>query len=138
MFKKVLAWIGIGLAGAGILASASAQSQSSIQPPEAQSRAILNRYCVPCHNERLRTAGLTLDKMSIGNPGEGAEAWEKVVGKLRAGQMPPAGMPRPDKPVYDSLAAYLETELDRSAAARPNPGRPGIRRLNRAEYTNAT
>ncbi|OFV99498.1 MAG: hypothetical protein A3H94_03055 [Acidobacteria bacterium RIFCSPLOWO2_02_FULL_60_20] len=138
MFKKVLAWIGIGLAGAGILASASAQSQSSIQPPEAQYRAILNRYCVTCHNERLRTAGLTLDKMSIGNPGEGAEAWEKVVRKLRAGQMPPAGMPRPDKPVYDSLAAYLETELDRSAAARPNPGRPGIRRLNRAEYTNAT
>jgi len=142
MVKTVLVWIGIGLIGAGSFASASpqsvgSQSQNPTQPPETQYRATLNRYCVTCHNERLRIAGLTLDKLNVGNPGEGAESWEKVVRKLRAGQMPPAGMPRPDKPSYDSLVAYLETALDRSAAARPNPGRPGIRRLNRAEYTNS-
>ncbi|MGH9786384.1 MAG: DUF1592 domain-containing protein [Terriglobia bacterium] len=64
-------------------------------------------------------------------------AWEKVIRKLRTGAMPPAGMPRPDKPAYDSFASYLETEIDRAAAARPNPGRPVVHRLNRAEYANA-
>jgi hypothetical protein len=75
--------------------------------------------------------------MDLEKASERAEAWEKVIRKLRTSAMPPAGLPRPDKAVYDSLATYLETSLDKTAAAKPNPGRPGIYRLNRAEYANA-
>ena len=78
-----------------------------------------------------------LDKLDVGKVSEEPEVWEKVVRKLRTGAMPPAGLPRPDKATNDSLAAYLETALDSAAAANPNPGRPAVHRLNRAEYTNA-
>ncbi len=105
--------------------------------PAAPYQAMLNQYCVVCHNEQLRTAGLVLSKVDVANVPEGAEVWEKVIGKLRTGAMPPAGMPRPDKATYDGFATYLETSLDRAAAAKPNPGRVAIHRLNRAEYKNA-
>src|SRR5262249_39655197 len=85
-----------------------------------------------------KTAGLMLDHADVRNVSGNAEVWEKVVRKLRTGAMPPAGLPRPDKATYGSLATYLETELDRHASANPNPGRPAtVHRLNRAEYTNA-
>jgi mono/diheme cytochrome c family protein len=100
-------------------------------------RAVLNQYCVTCHNEQLRTAGLVLGKLDVANVPEGAETWEKVIGKLRTGAMPPVGMPRPDKATYDAFATYLETALDHAAATKPNPGRVAVHRLNRAEYTNA-
>ena len=89
---------------------------------------------VSCHNQRMKTAGLALDTMDLANIGVGAEVWEKVVGKMRSGLMPPAGRPRPDKTTADGFATWLETELDRTAAARPNPGRTEtFHRLNRAE-----
>jgi uncharacterized protein DUF1592/uncharacterized protein DUF1588/uncharacterized protein DUF1587/uncharacterized protein DUF1595/uncharacterized protein DUF1585/cytochrome c len=103
----------------------------------ADSRTVLNRYCVSCHNEKLKTAGLLLDTMDVAKVGEGAEVWEKVVRKLRTGAMPPAGVPRPDKAAYDTLAGSLEVALDAAAAAHPNPGAPTIHRLNRVEYSNA-
>ena len=103
----------------------------------AQVRAVLDRYCLTCHNDRLRTAGLTLDAMDVEQVGEHAEAWEKVVRKLRARAMPPAGRPRPDKATYAAVAEVLETALDRTAAANPNPGRTTTHRLNRTEYANA-
>ena len=106
------------------------------QSPTNPATAI-NRYCVTCHNQKLKTAGLTLDQMNIEKVAEGAPVWEKVVQKLRTGAMPPPGAARPDNATYSSLAGYLETELDRAAAAKPNPGTPTIHRLNRAEYTNA-
>ncbi|MBF8305299.1 MAG: hypothetical protein HW398_487, partial [Acidobacteria bacterium] len=99
--------------------------------------ALLNRYCVVCHNERLKTAGLLLDKMDVAKVSAGPEVWEKVVRKLRTRGMPPAGAPRPDEAVYDSFAGYLENELDRAAKAHPNPGRVAVHRLNRTEYVNA-
>jgi mono/diheme cytochrome c family protein len=136
MYKTTLIRTLIGLLAAAPLAWAAPQSQGT--PPAApQYRALLDRYCVTCHNERLKTASLMLDKMDVASPGDGAETWEKVVLKLRAGQMPPARAPRPDAAAYKSFVAYLEGELDRAAAAHPNPGQIGIRRLNRAEYTNA-
>ncbi|PYU22050.1 MAG: hypothetical protein DMG30_15840 [Acidobacteria bacterium] len=100
-------------------------------------RAVLNQYCVVCHNDQLRTAGLVLSKVDVANVPAGAEVWEKVIGKLRTGAMPPAGMPRPDKATYEAFATYLETALDHAALAKPNPGRVAVHRLNRAEYTNA-
>ena len=101
-------------------------------------RETVGRYCVTCHNDRLRTAGLTLAGRDPSQVGAHAETWEKVVTKLRTRTMPPAGRPRPAADTYDALAAWLETEIDRFAAARPNPGRPeAFHRLNRAEYANA-
>jgi hypothetical protein len=105
--------------------------------PEPAPRALINQYCVTCHNEKAKTAGLMLDKLDIDNVGAHAETWEKVVRKLRVGAMPPQGMPRPARATMDSLAASIEGSLDRAAAAAPNPGRPVLHRLNRTEYANA-
>ncbi len=100
-------------------------------------RAFLDQYCIGCHNEKAKTAGLMLDKMDLGRVGEGAETWENVVRKLKAGMMPPSGARRPDRAVIDGFTAKLEAELDRAAAANPNPGATALHRLNRSEYTNA-
>ena len=101
-------------------------------------RALLDRYCVTCHNERLQTAGLTLDTMDVEAVAARPEVWEKVVRKLRAGLMPPAGRPRPAAHEYDGLAGWLESRLDRAADADPHPGRSEVlHRLNRTEYVNA-
>ena len=100
-------------------------------------RAVLDKYCVTCHNQRAKTAGLTLEGVDLSKISGDAEIWEKVVRKLRTGAMPPAGMPRPEKPVTASVVSWLEAELDRAAIERPNPGRPTLHRLNRAEYRNA-
>jgi hypothetical protein len=98
---------------------------------------MLDRYCVTCHNERLKTAGLMLDKTDVGRIPDSAEIWEKVITKLGAGMMPPAGRPRPDAVTVKAFLTWLESDLDRAAAAKPNPGRAFVRRLNRAEYANA-
>jgi len=97
----------------------------------------INQYCVTCHNQRLKTGGLTLDNLDLSDVAGSAETWEKVVRKLRAGAMPPQGVRRPDDAAYHSLTSWLETELDRAAATHQNPGRPMLHRLNRAEYANA-
>lgn len=99
--------------------------------------ALLNQYCVVCHNEKLKTGSLMLDKLDFLHVGPDAEVWEKVVRKLRAGLMPPAGMPRPDRAAVAGLLSSLEASLDRAAAAKPNPGAPALHRLNRNEYANA-
>jgi len=125
----------------GVLGLATTAGFQQIARPQdsslAPDRALLNQYCVGCHNEKLKTAGLMLDKLDLAHPGQEPETWEKVVRKLRAGMMPPAGMPRPNRAMLDSWTAKLETELDRAAAAKPNPGSTGLHRLNRTEYTNA-
>jgi hypothetical protein len=103
----------------------------------AGERALLDKYCVTCHNQKLKTAGLMLDKADVEHIGDGAEVWEKVVRKIHGGTMPPLGMPRPDPAALDGFASSLEVSLDRAAASRPEPGRAGMHRLNRAEYQNA-
>ena len=100
-------------------------------------RSMLDRYCVTCHNDRLRTANLALDAFDFASVDRETEGWEKVIRKLRAGTMPPAGRPRPERTTSDALALWLETTIDRQAATEPNAGRPSARRLNRTEYTNA-
>ena len=103
----------------------------------ADGRALLDRYCVACHNQRTRTAGLTLDTLDLSQVGGDADAWEHVVRRLRAGEMPPAGRPRPDAEAAHEFVSWLETELDRASFAAPDPGRPAVHRLNRVEYANA-
>jgi hypothetical protein len=95
-------------------------------------QAVLDKYCVTCHNERLRTAGLILDKANVSQ-----ETWEKVLRKLRAREMPPPASPRPDSETYATTTALIEKMLDDQAAAHPNPGRVAVHRLNRKEYANA-
>src|SRR5574339_921460 len=116
---------------------AQAPVSSPAQTSSALHSTALRRYCVSCHNERLRTAGFSLESLDVADPAANPELWEKVVQKLRSRTMPPAQSPRPDEATYDSLAAWLETALDRAAAARPNPARPLLHRMNRAEYRNA-
>jgi hypothetical protein len=113
----------------------TARSQQLAPVPAASQRAVLDQYCVPCHNQRLKTAGLMLDQLDIARIHDHAEAWERVVRKLRAGMMPPAGMPCPDATVLESMISFMERELDRDTV--PNLTPPGMHRLNRAEYTNA-
>jgi hypothetical protein len=98
-------------------------------------RALLDQYCVTCHNDRLKTAGLALDKMDITDVGDDAAVWEKVVRKLRGGMMPPQGRARPNPADVEGLIAFFETALDR--AGKPTPGRASLHRLNRTEYGNA-
>ena len=112
-------------------------SAESASAEAAEYRAVLDRYCAACHNDRLRTAGLTLESLDVAHVGAGAEVWEKVVRKLRAREMPPPRRPRPDEATYAAFVDWLETGLDRAAAADPNPGTETAHRLNRTEYVNA-
>ena len=100
-------------------------------------RAMLDQYCVECHNQDLKTAGLMLDKMDLNHVADGAQTWEKVILKLRGGMMPPKGNPRPDQASLDSFVSWLETSLDTAPGATSNPGRSPLHRLNRTEYGNA-
>ena len=123
----------LGSVGAGV------QAQSSV-PLSPSSRALFTRYCLTCHNETQAERGavpVAFDRLDLASPGANAEIWEQVVRKMRAGVMPPAGRPRPDAIAHERFVSWLETELDASAAARPNPGRTqAFHRLNRAEYRN--
>jgi hypothetical protein len=127
----VLAYIAVGTAGV----SGVQQSAGATPAAATSQQALLRKYCESCHNQRLKTANLMLDTLDVANVSAHPEVWEKVVRKLRAGLMPPSGLPRPDKPTQDGLSSWLEAELDRAAAARPEPGRTeDFHRLNRAEY----
>jgi mono/diheme cytochrome c family protein len=106
-------------------------------PAVSTQRAVLDKYCVGCHNERLKTANLLLDKFDLARLSDHAAEAEKIVRKLRAGMMPPGGMPRPDPATREALIGWLEKELDRNALASPSLPPPGLHRLNRTEYTNA-
>jgi hypothetical protein len=100
----------------------------------ASERALLNQYCVVCHNQKLKTADLELDKMDTAHIADHAEKWELVVRKLRSGMMPPSGMPRPSWNTYESMVGWLEGELDKTASTHLPP--PGLHRMNRTEYAN--
>ena len=115
--------------------------RSSPPPPKAHGaagRVALDKYCVSCHNERVKTAGLMLDRVDIAHPGAEPEIWEKVARKVRTGTMPPPNMPQPSNDDRRALLTWLETSLDAASVHTPNPGRTEtLRRLNRTEYQNA-
>ena len=103
----------------------------------AQDPQFVNKYCATCHNQRLKTAGLTLDTMDPAKIPADAETWEKVIVKLRSGAMPPAGMPRPHAEVAQAFVSSIESRIDSAAQAKPYAGRSLLHRMNRAEYANA-
>src|SRR5215470_20255773 len=121
---------------AGSLLAAPQQAANPAQAANPN-QALINRYCVTCHNQRLKTAKLELDKLDVAHPEKDALTWERAIRKLRGGMMPPPGAPRPPLEAVNSFASYLEDSLDKAGAANPNPGSVRIHRLNRAEYSNA-
>jgi mono/diheme cytochrome c family protein len=145
LFVLIATWVAITSAAAGYSHAVNSGHQASTlrtaastPAPIESHRALLKRYCITCHNERTRTGNLALDQIDLAEVGPHAETWEKVVRKLRAGVMPPAGLPRPDQATYDAFVVWLEGELDHAATTHPNPGRTEtFHRLNRAEYQNA-
>ena len=138
------------MAASSLLLAAESENQSV----SGSSRALLDRYCVICHNQavvnsvaqpneglqttQLRNLGLTLDVEDVSNLAENPEVWEKIIKKLRVGVMPPPNYPRPDKESYDGFREFLENELDRVASRQINPGRTqAFHRLNQTEYQNS-
>jgi mono/diheme cytochrome c family protein len=131
--------VGAALA-ASVVSTPGAQQKSDpvTAASEPAHRAVVSTYCLSCHNSKSKAGGLELDTINAQPPGDHAEAWEKVVRKLRARQMPPVGARRPDEAAYTASLASLEASLDRVATATPHPGRTDtFRRLNRTEYHNA-
>ena len=125
MNRIVWCWIGaafIGVIGSGYLQGFLQEPSNSASADPSQYSAVINRYCVVCHNEKLKTGDLILSKEDVTNPGANPEIWEKVVSKLRFRAMPPVPAPRPDEATYKSLVTYLEAALDRAAIANVNPG----------------
>jgi hypothetical protein len=118
---------------------AASPSRQAAAPPAslAANRAMLDHYCVTCHNQKAKTANIMFDTMDLAHVSKDTAVWEKAVRKLRGGMMPPLGMPRPDPGTINSFVNFLETSLDQAALASPNPGIVSLHRLNRAEYTNA-
>ena len=130
--------IGLGAAQLALHAGPPKPQDTPQNAGAVQVRETLAKYCITCHNQRLKTAGLMLDTEDLTQVPAHAELWEKVIQKLRSGTMPPAGTAlRPDLATYNVTAAWLETRIDDSAAAHPFAGRPLLHRLNRAEYANA-
>jgi len=125
---------GLWATGLVVLFSSALHAQAG---SAAASRAAFDKYCVGCHNQKLKTANLTLDTADVTKVAEYGEMWEKVILKLKLGMMPPPGLPRPDDNTRIGVVQYLQNELDHAAAEHPNPGRPLVHRLNRSEYGNA-
>ena len=119
-------------------AGAEASATTAASSPATDSRQLIGRYCITCHNERLETAGLNLEAFDVAHVSDGAETWEKVIQKLRTATMPPSNRSQPPPSERQAMIEWLETSLDAAAAASPNPGRTEtLRRLNRTEYQNA-
>ena len=135
----------VASAAVSMTIGASGQVRATTAPPQAAPpqvspafvRSTLNQYCVTCHNDKLRTGGFSLETLDTTKVVDATPSWEKVIGRLRAGTMPPARLPNPGQPTLAAVAGWLETTIDARAAANPAPGRPASHRLNRTEYSNA-
>jgi mono/diheme cytochrome c family protein len=138
-----LAWHALlaAMLSLGILHGADARSKSQAATPAPGAldwkQGVVNKYCLGCHNAKLKTAGMVLEGLDVTQAPNDAAVWEKVLHKIRTAEMPPRGLPRPTPEQYTAFASSLEETLDSAAAAHPEPGRPGVHRLNRTEYSNA-
>lgn len=117
--------------------SSSAQRAGVNLTPISTQQELVQEYCIGCHNQKAKVAGVSLEGLDLTNVGGDAGIWEKVLRKVRTGQMPPVRSPQPDSSAAASFVTWLEGSLDKAATAHPNPGRPAVHRLNRIEYSNA-
>ena len=129
---------------AGLLAAAALSGFQQVAPrttPQTATpqtvKTVFDQYCVGCHNDKIKTSNFSLEKADLSIAGDHPEVWERVIRKMRAGMMPPPGMPRPPLATYEGVRDWLESEIDKKAAAHPNPGSVILHRLNRTEYKNA-
>lgn len=135
--KRLLCGVGL-ISAVLVYGQTPPKQQAPAAPPSPTAqRAVIDQYCIGCHNDKGKSGGLSLASYDLSHVGDNAEVWEKVVRKLRAGMMPPTGSKRPDQASYDALTVWLENELDRAAALKPNLVPPGVHRVNRREYANA-
>ncbi|HEU0178314.1 MAG TPA: DUF1592 domain-containing protein [Blastocatellia bacterium] len=125
------------ISGLAFLYSYTGSSSRAQRANTPAQRALIEENCVVCHNQKSKTAGVSLQGLNFDNVGENAALWERVLRKVRTGQMPPPGAPRPEASEVAAFVKWLEGALDRAARLDPNPGRPAVHRLNRTEYSNA-
>src|SRR6185503_8114364 len=121
---------------ANVPATAPAVTDASA-PTTSERKHMLMQYCTACHNDKLKTAGMSVVPLDADNIQANQATWEKILRRLSLGEMPPRGMPRPPKEQITDFTHWLATSLDSDAAAHPNPGRATVRRMNRTEYANA-
>src|SRR5579864_3301070 len=127
----------IALMAVTTIPTASPQSPSVLPGSWlGREQALVNQYCLGCHSTKLKTGGIALEGLDINHLSDQADVWERVLRKVRSGEMPPRGLPRPTPDEYAALGQTLQQSLDSASAANPNPGRPAIHRLNRTEYSN--
>ena len=137
---KPLFMVGVLCGAAYGFQGSALQRSPGIAPraPGSVAHEMVSKYCVACHNQKLKVANLVLEGVDAERPEDAAETWERVIVKLRSRSMPPPKLPRPDNATYDKAATWLETRIDKAAMAHVNPGvTPGLHRLNRVEYGNA-
>ncbi len=128
----------VPVSGGLVLLTLAVLGTAESMPPSVESqRALVDKYCVGCHNEKLKSGGFSWTKIDLAHPEHDSEEIEKVIRKVRAGMMPPAGMPRPSDTSAKEFAAALETAIDQVANAHPSAGAPDLHRLNRTEYRNS-
>ena len=120
-----------------LLALAALRCAAQTSMPVGARQALANQYCAGCHNDKVKSGGFTFSKLDLAHPEQNSDQAERVIRKLRAGMMPPVGLPRPEGNGLGNFAASLESAIDSAAAAHPNPGRPALHRLNRTEYRNS-
>ncbi len=131
-------WMALAIVAVSLLPCGPVRAQTHDSAAAAPSPHLLvTQYCVGCHNQKTLIGGIALEGVDFSNAGANADVLERVLRKVRSGEMPPAGLPRPAAPVLASFTKSVEDSLDRASAAHPNPGRPAVHRLNRAEYSNA-
>lgn len=116
-----------------VAAATALYGQAAAPSPQT----ILSNYCQGCHNESNRSGGVSVDGLKADAVGDAGMTWEKILRKVRTGEMPPLGLPRPKAADSAAFVSWLEKELDGNAVAKRNPGSPLVHRLNRAEYSNA-
>jgi hypothetical protein len=116
---------------------AYSQTTAKLVSPLAAEHALVQKYCAGCHNDKVMSGGMTLTALDLSHPWQNSELAEKAIRKVRAGLMPPAGLPRPGAAEMKVFAASLENSIDAWAKLHPNPGRPALHRLNRTEYANS-
>ena len=120
-----------------LLALAALPCAAQTSMPVGARQALANQYCAGCHNDKVKSGGFTFSQLDLAHPEQNSDQAERVIRKLRAGMMPPVGLPRPEGNGLGNFAASLESAIDSAAAAHPNPGRPALHRLNRTEYRNS-
>ncbi|MBI1760995.1 MAG: DUF1592 domain-containing protein [Acidobacteria bacterium] len=132
----ILFGVGLTVLFGNVVSQAQRAGMTDLAAQKAQ-KELVEDYCVSCHNQKSKAASLVLEGLDFDRVASNAEVWEKVLRKVRTGQMPPAKAPKPDAHESAAFVSWLEGALDRAARVNPNPGRPAMHRLNRSEYSNA-